>query len=214
MLIGLTGFIGSGKTTVANLLVKDYNYRTDSFAATVKGTLAVIFDWPRDLLEGDTKDAREWREKVDTWWSNELGIPEFSPRFAMQYYGTDIMRKYLHQDIWLMTVKNRIRKTPCLPTVITDVRFSNEVDFIKTQGGVFINIQRGEKPAWYDIAYRANCGDESSLNLMKSKYSDIHPSEWSWIGLTGDIVLSNNSTIEALDLELHRIMLKIRSNRV
>ena len=42
MLVGLTGFIGSGKTTVANLLVERHGYRADSFAASVKDALATI----------------------------------------------------------------------------------------------------------------------------------------------------------------------------
>ena len=47
MLVGLTGLIGSGKTTVANLLVERHGYRADSFAASVKDALATIFGWPR-----------------------------------------------------------------------------------------------------------------------------------------------------------------------
>ena len=43
MLVGLTGLIGSGKTTVANLLVERHGYRADSFAASVKDALATIF---------------------------------------------------------------------------------------------------------------------------------------------------------------------------
>lgn len=52
MILGLTGFIGSGKTTVANLLVERHGYRADSFAASVKDAPATIFGWPRDMLGG------------------------------------------------------------------------------------------------------------------------------------------------------------------
>ena len=52
MIIGLTGFIGSGKTTVAKILATEHGYRTDSFASSLKDSLSVIFGWPRDMLEG------------------------------------------------------------------------------------------------------------------------------------------------------------------
>ena len=198
MLVGLTGFIGSGKTTVANLLVERHGYRADSFAASVKDALATIFGWSRDMLEGDTLESRRWRETVDPWWSKELGIPAFSPRYAMTFYGTDVMRKHFHQDIWLLTVKHRMHNSPSVPVVMTDVRFANEVNFVKSNGGKFINIQRGTLPEWYDTAKLANGGNISALNTIRDQYSHVHPSEYSWIGLTGDTVIHNNGTIDQL----------------
>lgn len=197
MILGLTGFIGSGKTTVANLLIERHGYRADSFAASVKDALAVIFGWPRELLEGDTPESRVWRETVDHWWSKELGISKFTPRYAMTYYGTDVMRNHFHQDIWLLTVKNRIHRAPDTPVVITDVRFANEVEFVKQNGGMFINIQRGALPDWYDTAVRANSGCATAQSIM-DKYSHIHPSEYKWVGLTGNTVIHNTGTIEDL----------------
>ena len=84
MIVGLVGFIGSGKGTVASQLVDDYNFRQDSFASTLKDACSVIFGWPRHMLEGDTKESREWREVVDPWWSKKLSMPNFSPRLALQ----------------------------------------------------------------------------------------------------------------------------------
>jgi hypothetical protein len=67
MIVGISGFIGCGKSTVAQWLTNDYNFRKDSFATSLKDACAMMFDWPRDMIEGDTKESREWREQTDTW---------------------------------------------------------------------------------------------------------------------------------------------------
>ena len=131
MIIGLLGFIGSGKGTVANILQQEYNFKPDSFASSLKDACAAIFDWPRDLLEGDTVESRAWREVTDDWWAQKLGIPDFTPRLALQLIGTDSLRNYFHQDIWFLTLQNRLRKNPDANVVISDVRFPNEVKMVK-----------------------------------------------------------------------------------
>jgi adenylate kinase family enzyme len=68
-IIGICGFIGSGKGTVADTLVNEYGYTKLSFADTLKDGVAAVFNWDRKLLEGDTKDSRDWRETPDTFWT-------------------------------------------------------------------------------------------------------------------------------------------------
>ena len=52
MIIGLLGFAGSGKGTVADILVSK-GFKKESFADPVKDAVAAIFGWERSLLEGD-----------------------------------------------------------------------------------------------------------------------------------------------------------------
>src|ERR1700682_3461688 len=127
MLIGISGFINSGKSTVAAQLTKEYGFKKDSFATSLKDACALIFDWPRDMIEGDTAESREWRDVVDQWWANRLNIPDFSPRLALQLVGTDALRNHFNEGIWFMTLENRIRKNPEQHIVISDVRFPNEI---------------------------------------------------------------------------------------
>lgn len=206
MIVGLLGYIGSGKGTVASLLVNDYNFRQDSFAASLKDACSMIFDWPRHLLEGDTGESREWREIVDPWWSEKLGIAEFSPRLALQLIGTDALRNNFNQDIWFLTLANRIRKNPDQDVVISDVRFPNEIKFIQEQGGVLVKINRGPEPVWYETAILANKGNSIAKNAMTKTYSDAHFSEWAWVGSKIDYEIDNNSTIESLNGQVKDIL--------
>ena len=106
MIVGLVGFIGSGKGTVADLLVSNHGFIKESFANSVKDAVSAVFGWDRILLEGDTTESRVWREKPDQFWSKKLG-KEFSPRLALQLMGTEAGRDVFHTDIWVHTVERR-----------------------------------------------------------------------------------------------------------
>jgi cytidylate kinase len=72
MLISITGFIGSGKDTVANYLTTNHGFKKESWAGSLKDAVSNVFGWDRELLEGTTKYSREWREEIDPWWSERL----------------------------------------------------------------------------------------------------------------------------------------------
>lgn len=205
MIVGLVGFINSGKGTVANLLSTDYNFTQDSFAASLKDACAAIFDWPRHLLEGDTKESREWREVPDAWWSEKLGIENFSPRLALQLIGTDALRNNFNQDLWFLTLANRVRKANG-NVVVSDVRFPNEIKFIRDNGGVIIRINRGVLPVWYETALLANKGNSLAKDVMTKTYSSAHFSEWAWIGTKEDFEINNDSTVYNLHQQLVKII--------
>lgn len=209
MIVGLLGFINSGKGTVASHLVQKYNFRQDSFAASLKDACALVFDWPRNLLEGDTPESRQWREQTDSWWAEKLGIDNFTPRLALQLIGTEALRNGFHPDIWFLTLQNRIRKNPDQHVVISDVRFPNEIKFIQDNGGVLVKINRGPTPVWYETALMANKGNTLAKEVMTKTYSSAHQSEWAWIGSHVDFELDNNGTIEDLKSRLNGIVIEM-----
>ena len=209
MIIGLSGLIGSGKGTVAQCLVDEFGFRQDSFAASLKDACAVLFDWPRHLLEGNTLESRRWREVADEWWSKKLGISNFTPRYALQHLGTNILRTHFNDSLWFLTLENRIRKHPSQNIVISDVRFNNEYQFIRDHGGIIIQINRGEKPEWVDVAANANLGNTIARHEMETTYKHVHPSEWSWVGQKADFVVDNNGTLESLKIQVQGIANKI-----
>ena len=188
--IGISGFIGSGKDTVADYLVNYHGFRRESFAGSLKDAVAAVFGWDRTMLEGRTRSSRIWREEVDTWWANRLGIANLTPRWVLQYWGTDVLRINFHDDIWIASLEHKLA-TSKDHIVISDVRFPNEVESIRRAGGKLVLIERGPKPEWYDDALM---GPET----MSQYWPRVHPSEWSWIQTKFDLVIDNNGTIDDL----------------
>lgn len=192
MLIGLVGLIGSGKDTVADRMVQVHQYKRDSFAKSLKDATADIFGWDRTLLEGQTKDSRAWREQKDTFWSEKFG-KTVTPRWILQYFGTEVCRGNMLDSIWIDSFVARYKGEK---TVISDTRFVNEIKTIRELGGKIILVKRGEVPSREEM-----------------QASGAHQSEWDWIGCKFDYVLDNSGTIEDLHLEVDTFINQLQDHQ-
>jgi hypothetical protein len=206
MIIGVCGLIGAGKDTIADYLVNIHEFRRDSFAATLKDAVSAVFGWDRDMMEGRTRSSREWREQPDQWWSTRLNRT-ITPRWVLQYWGTEVCRNNFHDDIWIASLENKLRTTSD-DVVISDCRFPNEITAIRAQGGHVIRVSRGEDPWWYDIAVRANQGNLDAQAVLDSH--NIHASETSWVDTKFDRVLDNNGTLEDLFTQITDLLQDLR----
>lgn len=174
-IIGVCGYIGSGKDTLADILIKERGYVKLSFASALKDAVAVIFGWDREMIEGATPESRAWRESVDEWWSQRLNIPGLTPRWILQHWGTDILRDKFHPDIWLASLEKKLLNSSYDKVVITDCRFPNEIQVLKRLGAKMVRIDRAElKPVF------------------------LHASENSWEQTDFDIVIHNDSSLDNL----------------
>ena len=131
ILVGLCGSAGVGKSTIADRLVKQHHFSRMPFGFALKQVCEYLFDFSEEQLYGDKKE--EIDERYD-----------FSPRYAMQYLGTDVFRT-MCPNIWIDCLKRRYvackdQMDPITRVVIDDVRFPNEVDFIHEWGGIVIKI--------------------------------------------------------------------------
>jgi hypothetical protein len=179
-LIGITGLKRSGKDTIGNYLVEKHNYIRLGFADNLKQACKIIFGFDEKQLYGNTK------ETVDEYW-------EHSPREILQTVGTDLFRnefgKYLKNmkpNIWMKSLEKKINnivqeykenKLGKPKIVITDVRFENELEFIRNYNGKIIKVVR----------------DSIELN----QYS-LHESETFIQKLKTDFTINNNSTLQNL----------------
>lgn len=210
MLIGICGLIGSGKGTVADILVKDYKFKKISFADKLKDTVAHLFDWDRNMLEGDSKESREWRETEDKFWTNEVG-KSINPRLVLQLFGTDCMRQGFYDGIWVSFVKKEILSNPDINYVVPDVRFPNEIQVIKELKGQIWQVRRNELPLWWATAKNINHNwntVKDSHHSMKAVFPEVHESEWRWVTEDKDFdnIISNNSSVQNLENKVKNLV--------
>jgi hypothetical protein len=185
MIIGVCGLIGSGKGTVADILEGRQGFKKVSFADSLKDSVASVFGWPRHLLEGDTAESRNWREQVDVWWANRLNIPTLTPRWVLQYWGTDVCRHGFHPDIWLASLERKLSNSGNF--IIPDTRFPNEVEMIQRLGGQVWRVTRGADPEWLTAYITTGMEPE-----------DVHASEYMWSTSKFDKIIPNDGTLKEL----------------
>lgn len=258
-IIGISGSAGSGKDTIGDILVNNLpNWEKMSFANHLKDVTSLLFGFDRKMLAGETPEDRVIREQPDKFWSEKMG-KDFTPRFALQFLGTNLLRNQLHQNIWVDCLERKIMESD-KNIVITDVRFPNEIDMIRNIGGEIWRVERGVLPDWFrkvENHYKIwnnlkaqkfigvydsfnsipndiilNRGNTCSITETKNDYiwdgnewlptydalkdinysnlrdvvkelSNIHESEWRWIGYDRPThVFHNNQTIEDLKQEV------------
>jgi hypothetical protein len=196
MLIGVVGLISSGKGTVSDRLVEKHGYQKDSFAKSLKDAVASMFNWDRNMLEGDTDSSRHWREQPDKFWSEKFGKP-VTPRWVLQYFGTEVMRGQMYDAIWVDSCMGRYKGQN---TVIADTRFPNEVKQIRAEGGKIILVKRGQDPEWFVNYVEGNVEPK-----------DIHASEYAWAKEEFDFTIKNDGTKEELFQQIDDLII---SNKI
>lgn len=114
---------------------------------------------------------------------------EVTPRWVLQHLGTDVLRRQFFDDIWMAGLERKILGSTG-PVVITDVRFPNEVKMLGAMGAGFIWVRRNPEPQWASQAIT----DPSSMRAR----SDVHPSEYEWIGAGDYQMIWNDGSLDQL----------------
>lgn len=196
----ISGLAGAGKNTVADFIKEKYPEKTIeivSFASKLKDIVSVMFDLPRDKLEGINPEDRAWREEKLEHWSYLLGY-DVTPRTLLQDIGTRLIKQNFHNDFWILALDNYIKSKEHIVDmfIITDCRYPNEMSWIKTKpNSVLIEVCRGDDPQWVT--------DYLEKDIIPQ---NIHISEYDWIkSIRNDekvIRIWNNSTLQDLKLEV------------
>lgn len=175
-LIGLTGKKQVGKDTAAEMLNEQFNnegykYCEFAFADALKTEVSLAIGAPLEVI----KEQKEAFRPILQWW------------------GTDFRRNMFGRQYWVQKVFEKmgwaaknLKEDDKAVFVIKDVRFVEELQFIKRSGGVIIRIER----------------DKDQLNLPL----DTHASEVALDGVGVDYVVRNNGTFVDLSSELSFIV--------
>lgn len=158
-IIGIGGLKNAGKDTFANAVFSNLNMigYSDVEVVHFADALKDIYE----IITGRSRGATQ--EHKDTV------LPEYNmtERQWLQKVGTELFRDQLHPDVWVNALETRY---PYDNIIIADVRFDNEVEWIKNNGGVFVYIKTDKEP-------------------------DGHKSENTSIIDLADFVIENNGTL-------------------
>ena len=171
-LIGLTGRAGCGKDTIADFMVDTMGFIKVAFADPIRDGIKAMLGITQDDISN-----RANKEATIEW----LGC---SPRHAMQTLGTDWGREMIHPDVWLRITARRVQKLMALPdshhvagVVISDVRFENEADWVRSAGGSVWHIKRDQSGLTGTAARHASEQEIPRHANDRIVYNDRSPEE-------------------------------------
>lgn len=167
MIIGITGRAQCGKNTLASAIAEACRgtYRDRHMVGYVQVDIRAFADALRDVVEaafGRRYESAEAKAAVDHWWHTRLArsastFPQYegpgrlfdgadiTGRQVLQKVGTELFRERVHPDFWLFAMESRIVRSTSQHHVVADVRFDNEADWIRRQGGRVVGLYRADQ---------------------------------------------------------------------
>jgi hypothetical protein len=231
----------------------DHHYQSDwqikKYSDKLKDMVCILIGCTREELESQDFKATPLGEE---WWTyywrgqyysakqfNEEMLPEYqvqaeliktTPRDILQSLGTDYGRKMLHPDIWINSLfadyHSGVKMSDYTESkwIITDSRFPNDVERVKSLGGICIRVNRNPKhvftrdgidyvqenndPWYYNVNFK-QYKDRKHYNELIPMRSNEHESETALDNYEGfDYVIDNNGTIEELIEKVKEILIK------
>ena len=137
MIIALHGFAQSGKDTLGEALVDNYNFQRTGFADIIRKAVYILNPILSHDPMGNTTRVQDVVDEHGWEWSKKQYK---EVRRLLQIYGTEAGRDLIYPDIWVDAVFNSMEDG--VDYVITDLRFKNEVEAVLSHNGVCIKILR------------------------------------------------------------------------
>lgn len=177
--VAVCGKKGAGKDTAAACLPP--HWEVVKFAGALKEMMHALLSYRG--VPADQRLAMLEEEELKRTPTPYLNGK--SPREAMQTLGTEWGRELISPTLWVDCFKDSLDAAEY--AVCTDLRFPNEVDFVKSQGGVIIKVVRPDQ-----------------------EDGDTHPSEVFIDQIQTNHVVVNDGSIE----DLQRSFMAIVQNEV
>lgn len=186
VLVGISGKIGSGKSTAAEHLGTAHGFKEYAFARPLKTAASALFGVPLVHFED-----RRLKETVVQQWG-------MSPRRMLQWLGTDLIRDNFRDDFLvartmmevdsdaasaldhdppssLLVPAPRFRSTWHVAQVISDVRFDNEARAILERGGEVWKVERPADDTGTALELELDPGAEGAQQQVHASERGISP---------------------------------------
>ena len=120
---------------------KTFDWEIVKYADPLKECIAIMLGCDKSAFEN-----REFKETPlpQHWQDHSTPEDPLTTRKILTRFGTDFGRRTLSENIWVNAVFSKYKKAES-KWIITDVRFPNELERIKSVGGFVIKVQRDTK---------------------------------------------------------------------
>lgn len=139
MIIGLSGYAQSGKSTVAKIMADDFGYEQVAFA---DGIRRAVFALNPVIPNGKTGGWDRLQDLVTKHGWEYTKVNNYEVRRLLQVFGTEVGRELFDEDIWVQELFKVIGQSGSGNYVISDVRFPNEVGAVRAAGGIVWRVVR------------------------------------------------------------------------
>ena len=188
MIITVSGLAGAGKDTLADVLVKKHSFRKISLADSLREICSEVFNIPMEMfLDRDKKDSpmkfpirptqlnvielyveanRRANVQMGTIFESPPDYPKLTlvtPRDVLKWAGTEVIRKYCGNDIWIEIAMQKAKKLN-QHCIIPDIRFQNERDFFQDKATMIL-VKRPNFPV---IDPSENTGQDTEYDVIFS----------------------------------------------
>lgn len=170
--LAFVGPAGCGKDTAAKFVMAEHPMAFNlKFAGALKDLSSLLFGWDRVRLDEDL----EYKE-AEAFWPDGTPVSTYpggkmsklhgrvrTRREILQLVGTDMFRQQLDKNVWLQAASASIPAGVPL-IVATDIRFDNEIEFLRNQGHAVYCVKLGRR--------RAKQGTEASGHVSELGISE------------------------------------------
>lgn len=134
MIIALSGYAGSGKDTVADVLVEERGFVKYAWADTLRMAAAALDPIVAVDEHGAVYRYTEVLDEVG-YVQAKVQFPEV--RLVLQRLGTEVGRNLIGDNVWIDATFARIEREHSLSSniVIADTRFPNEAEAVRNLSG-------------------------------------------------------------------------------
>lgn len=173
--IGIAGYARSGKDTIGRYLVNRYDYTRVAFADAVRDAVYTL----NPLIKTEELGHVRLQRLVEDEGWDAAKVRHDEIRRLLQVMGTEVGRMLFGENVWIDIAKRKMEGHELV--VITDVRFQNEADAIRSWGGQVWRVNR------------------SGVGPVNNHASDA-------LAFESDVQIENDGTLDSLFSKVDRLL--------
>jgi hypothetical protein len=175
-LVGLVGRSGSGKDKFFSQVLAPLGYTRLSLADAVRVFSILLFTRVYEGIEKDTSSLL----RVFPYLYQEMFSMNKSPlaRTIQQYVGTELVKRKFDRDYWIKVLDPLVRERTerGIKVAITDIRFPEEAEYIRNNGGLLIKITGSSRYSEGDLVADHDSEmlvDQIECHITDGKFTEL-----------------------------------------